>query len=137
MLHDTNATGPLTRSKASHLVNFCGLSSFVSITEPSKVVEAFMEPEWIQAMQDELDQFKLNNVRELVKQLDPRKHNAIGTKWIYAQVEGTRHDLQPKAMHRLNELTLMKLLHLLLDLKLFVYCLLMLIITILHCIKWM
>ena len=52
---DINAPGPLTRSKASHLVNFCGHSSFVSITEPSKVPEAFMEPEWIQAMQDELD----------------------------------------------------------------------------------
>ncbi len=42
-----------------------------------------MEPEWIQAMQEELQQFKLNNVWELVKRPDPRKHNIIGTKWIY------------------------------------------------------
>ena len=42
-----------------------------------------MEPEWIQAMQEELQQFELNNVWELVKRLDPRKHNIIGTKWIY------------------------------------------------------
>ena len=42
-----------------------------------------MEPEWIQAMQEELQQFELNNVWELVKHPDPRKHNIIGTKWIY------------------------------------------------------
>ena len=42
-----------------------------------------MEPECIQAMQEELEQFKLNNVWELVKRPDPRKHNIIGTKWIY------------------------------------------------------
>ena len=42
-----------------------------------------MEPEWIQAMQEELQQFRLNNVWELVKRPDPPKHNIIGTKWIY------------------------------------------------------
>lgn len=67
ILDGINAPGPLTRSKASHLVKFYGPFSFVSITEPSKVAEAFMEPEWIQAMQDELLQFKLNDVWELVK----------------------------------------------------------------------
>ena len=83
IIDDINAPGPLTRSKASHLSNFCGHFAFVSITEPTKVDEAFLEPEWIQAMQDELHQFKLNNVWELVKRPDPRKHNIIGTKWIY------------------------------------------------------
>src|SRR4051812_34817251 len=34
-------------------------------------------------MQEELHQFKLNNVWELVNRPDPRKHNIIGTKWIY------------------------------------------------------
>ena len=62
--------------------NFCGRYAFVSITEPTKVDEAFLEPEWIQAMQEELHQFELNNVWELVKRPDPRKHNIIGTKWI-------------------------------------------------------
>ena len=82
ILDDINAPGPLTRSKASHFVKFCGHSSFVSITEPSKIIEAFMEPEWIQAMQDKVLQFKINNVWELVKRPDSRKHNIIGTKWI-------------------------------------------------------
>ena len=34
-------------------------------------------------MQEELQQFELKNVWELVKCPDPRKHNIIGTKWIY------------------------------------------------------
>ena len=87
IIDSLNAPGPLTRSKATqratHLTNFCGRFAFVSISEPKKVAEAFMEPEWIQAMQEELQQFELNNVWELVKHPNPRKHNIIGTKWIY------------------------------------------------------
>ena len=82
------------------LANFCGHFAFVSIFEPKKVGEAFMEPEWIQAMQEELQQFELNNVWELVKRPAPRKHNIIGTKWITATSKmkmalwrGIRHDL--------------------------------------------
>ena len=66
-----NAPGPLTRSRATQLANFCGNFSFVSISEPKKVAEAFMEPEWIQAMQEELQQFELNNVWKLVKRPNP------------------------------------------------------------------
>ena len=83
IIDSINAPGPLTRSRATQLANFCGHFSFVSISEPKKVAEAFMEPEWIQAMQEELQQFKLNNVWELVKRPDPCKNNIIGTKWIY------------------------------------------------------
>ena len=51
IISDSNALGPLTRSKASHLSKFCGHFAFVSITNPSKEDEAFLEPVWIQAMQ--------------------------------------------------------------------------------------
>ena len=54
IIDSINAPGPLTRSRATQLANFCGHFAFVSITEPKKVAEAFMEPEWIQAMQEEL-----------------------------------------------------------------------------------
>ena len=47
IIDDIRAPGPLTRSKASHLSNFCGHYAFVSITEPTKVDEAFLELEWI------------------------------------------------------------------------------------------
>ena len=50
IIDNINAPGPLTCSKATHLSNFCGHFDFVSITEPTKVDEAFLEPEWIQAM---------------------------------------------------------------------------------------
>ena len=83
IIDSINAPGLLTHSRATQLANFCGHFAFVSISEPKKVAEAFMEPEWIQAMQEELQQFELNNVWELVKRPDPCKHNIIGTKWIY------------------------------------------------------
>jgi hypothetical protein len=83
MISNINVPGPLTRSRANQLANICGHFAFVSINQPNKVDEAFKEAEWIQAMQEELHQFKLNNVWELVKRPDPRKHNIIGTKWIY------------------------------------------------------
>ena len=54
IINSINAPGPLTRSRATQLANFCGHFAFVSISEPKKVAEAFMEPEWIQAMQEEL-----------------------------------------------------------------------------------
>src|ERR1043165_1520349 len=62
ILADVNVPGPLTRARANRIANFCGHFAFVSISEPSKVAEAFQEPEWIQAMQDEILQFKLNDV---------------------------------------------------------------------------
>ena len=62
IIDNINAPGPLTRSRATQLENFYGHFAFVSISEPKKVDEAFMEPEWIQAMQEELHQFELNNV---------------------------------------------------------------------------
>ena len=50
IIDSINAPGPLTRSRATQLANFCGHFAFVSISEPKKGDEAFMEPEWIQAM---------------------------------------------------------------------------------------
>ena len=47
IIDDIEAPGPLTPSKSSHLSNFCGHFAFVSIVEPTKVDEAFLEPEWI------------------------------------------------------------------------------------------
>ena len=66
IIDSINAPGPLPRSRATQLANFCGHFAFVFISEPKKVAEAFMEPEWIEEMQEELQQFELNNVWELV-----------------------------------------------------------------------
>jgi hypothetical protein len=41
------------------------------------------DPDWMNAMQQELLQFELNDVWELVDRPNPKKHNIIGTKWIF------------------------------------------------------
>ncbi|GJS82082.1 putative ribonuclease H-like domain-containing protein [Tanacetum coccineum] len=49
--------------------------------EPKKVIQALTDPSWIEAMQDELLQFKLQKVWTLVDL--PHGKRAIGTKWVY------------------------------------------------------
>jgi hypothetical protein len=66
--------GVTTRSR---LANFCEFYSFVSSLEPLKVEEALSDPDWIIAMQEELNDFRRNEVWSLVAR---PKHNIIGTK---------------------------------------------------------
>ena len=49
--------------------------------EPKNVKEALTDEFWIEAMQEELNQFKRNEVWDLVPR--PKDLNVIGTKWIY------------------------------------------------------
>jgi len=48
--------------------------------EPLKVDEALEDPDWVIAMQEELNNFTRNEVWELVER--PKK-NVIGTKWVF------------------------------------------------------
>jgi hypothetical protein len=73
---------PTTRS-CTRLANYCGCFSFVSLAEPTKYEEAMNDPDWMNAMQEELVQFELNDVWELVDKPNPKKHNIISTKWIF------------------------------------------------------
>ncbi|KAI3733711.1 hypothetical protein L6452_13164 [Arctium lappa] len=57
------------------------LSCFLSQLEPKKAHDAMKESSWIEAMQEELLQFKLQDVWDLVDL--PKGHRAIGTKWIF------------------------------------------------------
>jgi hypothetical protein len=69
--------GVTTRSR---LVNFCEHYSFVSSIEPFGVEEALLDPDWVLAMQEELNNFKRNEVWTLV----PRpKQNVVGTKLVF------------------------------------------------------
>ena len=54
---------------------------FVSKIEPRNVKEALTDEFWINAIQEELGQFKRNEVWELLPR--PEVINVIGTKWIY------------------------------------------------------
>jgi hypothetical protein len=51
----------------SNLANFCGRYSFVSSLEPLKVEESLDDPDWVIAMQEELNNFTRNEVWELVE----------------------------------------------------------------------
>jgi hypothetical protein len=69
--------GVTTRSR---LANFCENYSFVSSIEPFRVEEVLLDPDWVLAMQEELNNFKRNEVWSLV----PRpKQNVVGTKWVF------------------------------------------------------
>ncbi|GKB42833.1 putative ribonuclease H-like domain-containing protein [Tanacetum coccineum] len=56
--------------------------------EPKKGIQALKDPSWIEAMQDELLQFKLQNVWTLVDL--PNGKRAIGTKWVYKNKKDER-----------------------------------------------
>ncbi|GJU06949.1 hypothetical protein Tco_1123379 [Tanacetum coccineum] len=52
------------------------------------VSKALSDPAWVEAMQEELLQFKLQNVWVLVDL--PKGHRAIGTKWVYRNKKDER-----------------------------------------------
>ncbi|GKF60119.1 putative ribonuclease H-like domain-containing protein, partial [Tanacetum coccineum] len=56
--------------------------------EPKKVIQALTDPSWIEAMQDELLQFKLQKVWTLVDL--PYGKRAIETKWVYRNKKDER-----------------------------------------------
>jgi hypothetical protein len=69
--------GVTTRSR---LANFCEHYSFGSSIEPFRVEEVLQDPDWVLAMQEELNNFKRNEVWSLVPR---RKQNVVGTKWVF------------------------------------------------------
>jgi hypothetical protein len=68
--------GVTTRSR---IVNFCKYYSFVSF-ESFKIEDALYDPDWVVAMQEELNNFKHNEVLSLVERL---KQNIVDNKWVF------------------------------------------------------
>ncbi|GJV51941.1 gypsy type transposase [Tanacetum coccineum] len=66
----------------------CLFACFLSQEEPKKVIQALKDPSWIDAMQDELLQFKLQKVWTLVDL--PNGKRSIGTKWVYRNKKDER-----------------------------------------------
>ncbi|GJT54887.1 retrovirus-related pol polyprotein from transposon TNT 1-94 [Tanacetum coccineum] len=66
------------RSQAQDKSNFF---CFISTIEPKNINEALKDENWVMAMQEELNQFKTNDVWELVP--NPMDMTIIGTKWVY------------------------------------------------------
>ncbi|GJQ90143.1 hypothetical protein Tco_0001282 [Tanacetum coccineum] len=59
----------------------CLFACFLSQNEPKKISEALEDESWVDAMQEELLQFKIQKVWILVDL--PYGKKAIGTKWVY------------------------------------------------------
>ncbi|KAK2416401.1 putative mitochondrial protein [Trifolium repens] len=57
------------------------LFGLVSLIKPKTTNEALSDDAWIVAMEEELNQFKRNDVWDLVPK--PKHKNIIGTKWVY------------------------------------------------------
>ncbi|KAJ4810455.1 Pol [Rhynchospora pubera] len=70
--------GVRTRSSLHQTIGHC---AFVSQLEPKSFKEANVDPNWIVAMQEELNQFERNQVWELVPL--PKGKQVIGTKWVF------------------------------------------------------
>jgi hypothetical protein len=69
--------GVTTRSRVAH---FCEYYSFVSSIEPYGIEDALRNPDWVVAMQKELNNFTRNEVWHLVP---CPNQNVVGTKWVF------------------------------------------------------
>ncbi|GJW81778.1 putative ribonuclease H-like domain-containing protein [Tanacetum coccineum] len=66
----------------------CLFACFLSQEEPKKVIHALKDPSWIEAMQEELLQFKLQEVWTLVDL--PNGKRVIGSKWVFKNKKDER-----------------------------------------------
>ncbi|GJX30967.1 putative ribonuclease H-like domain-containing protein [Tanacetum coccineum] len=66
----------------------CLFACFLSQENSKKVIHALKDPSWIEAMQEELLQFKLQEVWTLVDL--PNGKRAIGTKWVFRNKKDER-----------------------------------------------
>jgi hypothetical protein len=69
------------RTRRRQYASFCEHYSFVSCLEPTNIDEALEDPDWVMAMQEELNNFTRNEVWVLEEH--PQGKNIIGTKWVF------------------------------------------------------
>ena len=55
--------------------------AFVSLQEPKNIKMALLDPDWVETMQEELQEFTRNKVWRLVPR--PQLKSVIGTRWVY------------------------------------------------------
>ncbi|GJS81178.1 putative ribonuclease H-like domain-containing protein [Tanacetum coccineum] len=78
---------PITRIHKDHSLDHV-LGDVQFGEEPKKVIQAIKDPSWIEAMQEEFLQFKLQQVWTLMDL--PYGKRAIGTKWVYKNKKDKR-----------------------------------------------
>jgi hypothetical protein len=64
----------------SPVANFYEHYSFVSSFKPFKIEDALHDLDWVAAMQEELNNFKHNEIWSLIERL---KLNIVGTTWVF------------------------------------------------------
>ena len=121
--------GIQTRDKSKR--NYQDMVRYVCYTssiEPKNVKEILQDEYWVKAIQEELEQFVRNDVWTLVSR--PKNTNVIGIKWIFKNKSNasgniTRNKTSQllKDTLKLKVQTLMKHLHLMLELNLLDCCL--------------
>jgi hypothetical protein len=74
-----------TRSRSKNACHF-GHSAFVATFEPKDIRHALSDPNWVNAMNEELENFERNQLWELVE--PPLNCDPIGTKWVWKNKEG-------------------------------------------------
>ncbi|WVZ51610.1 hypothetical protein U9M48_002739 [Paspalum notatum var. saurae] len=71
--------GVITRSR--NTATFVQAYSFVSSIEPTTIDQALSDPDWVNAMHEELNNFTRNEVWTL--EAKPKGARVIGTKWVF------------------------------------------------------
>ncbi|GJS85352.1 putative ribonuclease H-like domain-containing protein [Tanacetum coccineum] len=74
--------------KTHDTLNTCLYACFLSQIEPTSIAKALSDSSWVEAMQEELLQFKLQQVWILVDL--PNEKKAIGTKWVFRNKKDER-----------------------------------------------
>ncbi|WVZ85039.1 hypothetical protein U9M48_032001 [Paspalum notatum var. saurae] len=75
----------VTRSSVNSLA-FFSHSAFVASFEPRDVSHALSDPNWVNAMHEELENFERNHVWDLVE--PPPNCRPIDTKWVFKNKQG-------------------------------------------------
>ncbi|GJY67583.1 retrovirus-related pol polyprotein from transposon TNT 1-94 [Tanacetum coccineum] len=88
MINEQGFISVVYEGKTHEDLHTCLFACFLSQEEPKKVIQALKDLSWIEAMQEELLQFKLQQVWTLVDL--PYGKRAIGTKWVYRNKKDER-----------------------------------------------
>jgi hypothetical protein len=75
-------TTQLRSRNASHFAHSASVATF----EPKDIGHALSDPNWVNAIHEELENFERNQVWELVE--PPPNCKPIGTKWVWKNKEG-------------------------------------------------
>jgi hypothetical protein len=88
----------------------------VSSIRPYRIEDALRDPDWVVAVQEELNNFTRNEVWHLVP---CPNQNVVGTKWVFCNkhdehgvVTRNKADLFPRGIHKSKVWILMKRMHL-------------------------